>query len=111
MTHHRKSVFPGDNPLMVHVVERGVVSRISEALKWDIYGHTVAALMLLTRVIGLGSACQRKHSETHEHQEANPRGRLGEAEDKVTQQTQSTESLGRTRRVKLSFFVLLGTPN
>ena len=55
MTQYRKSVFPGDNPFMVHVVERGVVSRISKALKWDIYGHTVAALMLVTTVIGLGS--------------------------------------------------------
>jgi hypothetical protein len=71
-----------------------VVSRISKALKWDIYGHTVAVLMLFTTVIGLGSVCQRKHSERHEHQEANPRGRLGEAEDKVTQQTESTDSLG-----------------
>ena len=63
-------MFPGDNSLWVHVGERGVVSRISEALKWDIYGHTVAALMLFTTVIGRGSVCQRKHSETHEHQEA-----------------------------------------
>ena len=57
MSHYRKSVFPGDNPLWVHVGERGVVRRISETLKWDIYGHTVAALMLLTTVIGLGSVC------------------------------------------------------
>ena len=83
---------------MVYVVERGVVSRISKALKWDIYGHTVAALMLFTTVIGLGSVCQSKHSERHEHQEANPKGRLGEAEDKVTQQTESTDSLGENKK-------------